>query len=69
MDIFNIGSNWLKRVIAIPFEAFIKKTYGYDMNVKLNDLMFTNSKGKVKIHINVELEMDESELKKIMKAE
>lgn len=68
MDILKVGSDWIKRFISLPFSAFIKKTYGYDVNVKINDIEFTNSRGKVKIHVDVEMEMDESELKRIMKA-
>ena len=45
----------------------IRKKIGYDVDIQLNDLIVTIDNERVKLHIDVNAELDKDEFTKILK--
>lgn len=65
---FKLGSKFLKEFIANIVTTMIYKKLGYDINVALNEIDVEMIDGKVRIHANIDAELDKSEFYKIVKS-
>lgn len=65
--IFKLGSKMLKGVITGFITKSLKKQFGCDINVQINDLDISVEDGKAKLHIDVDGNMNQDELMKLMK--
>lgn len=68
MDEMKISTRLMKGLIAKIVKTMIKKKVGYDVDIRLNDLVITNDNNKAHVHLNVDAELDKDELAKILKA-
>ena len=68
MDEMKISTRLMKGLIAKIVKTMIKKKVGYDVDIRLNDLVITNDDNKAHVHLNVDAELDKDELAKILKA-
>jgi hypothetical protein len=68
MDEMKISTRLMKGLIAKIVKTMIKKKVGYDVDIRLNDLVITNDNDKAHVHLNVDAEMNKDELAKILKA-
>lgn len=68
MDEMKISTRLMKGLIAKIVKTMIKKKVGYEVDIRLNDLVITNDNDKAHVHLNVDAEMNKDELAKILKA-
>ena len=68
MDEMKISTRLMKGLIAKIVKTMIKKKVGYDVDIRLNDLIITNDDDKAHVHLNVDAELNKDELAKILKA-
>lgn len=68
MDEMKISTRLMKGLIAKIVKTMIKKKVGYDVDIRLNDLVITNEDDKAHVHLNVDAELNKDELAKILKA-
>lgn len=65
MDELKIGSGFLKGMISKLIKRAIKQKTGYEIDIQLNDFEATIIDGRAHVHLNVDAEMDKSQLLKI----
>ena len=63
----NIISNFMKGVISKALHMTIKKKTGYDVDILINDLNVRYEEGKIRLHINTDVELEKDEFIKILK--
>lgn len=68
MDEMVIKTPGMTGVIGWILKRLLKKKFGCDINIQLNELYFENSNGKVKIHADVNAETNSENLMKIVKS-
>ena len=69
MDELKIKSSFMRNLLTKIISRTIKKKYGYDVDILLNDLVVTfDSNGQAHLHTNIDLYMDKNELTKIVKS-
>ena len=66
MDEMKISTRLMKGLIAKIVKTMIKKKVGYDVDIRLNDLVITNDDNKAHVHLNVDAELNKDELAKIL---
>jgi hypothetical protein len=62
MDEMRITTGFMKGIIAKAIKKIIKKKFGVDVTVSLNDFYISNDDKIAKIHLNVNAEMDSKSL-------
>jgi pantothenate kinase-related protein Tda10 len=62
MDEMRITTGFMKGIIAKAIKKIIKKKFGVDVTVSLNDFYISNDDKVAKIHLNVNAEMDSKSL-------
>lgn len=62
-----LGSTFMKKVISKLIKKSLKKKFGYDVDIQLNELDVTIIDGTAKLHVNVDAELNKEELTKIVK--
>ena len=67
MDIFKITSKVVKDVLNGFLTKIIKKKWGYDIDIQINDLDLRVVGGKVLLQLNANAEMTQDEFTKISK--
>ena len=67
MDEMNIGTNFMKGIVSKVINKVLKKKLGYDVGIKLNDFNVKVTDKKAHVHLNIDAEMSQEELNKILK--
>ena len=68
MDEVNIRSGLLQNAIAGVIEKVVSKKTGYHPKIHFNDaLQITYDGDKAKVHLNVDAELDKTDLEAILK--
>lgn len=67
MDEMKIVSKFTRGILSKLVKRTLHKMCGYDVDILLNEVNVTITDGKAHIHLNVDAELDNSELKKILK--
>lgn len=67
MDEMKIGSKFTTGIISKLAALAIRKKFGYDIKLNLNEVNATVVDGKTHIHLDVDAELDKDELTKILK--
>lgn len=67
MDVMKINSNIFKKLISESIATFIKKKFGYDMDIYLNSLEIVIDDTNGKIHIDTDLNMPKAQVNDILK--
>lgn len=61
-----IGSKFTTGIISKLVSMVIRKKFGYDMELKLNEVNATVTDGKTHVHLDVDAELSKEELMKIL---
>lgn len=68
MDEMKIGSKFTTNIISQLVKMLIHKKFGYDIELKLNEVKATVIDGKTYVHLDVDAELEKDELMKILKS-
>lgn len=66
MDEMKIGSKFTTGIISKLVSMIIRKKFGYEVGLKLNEVNATVIDGKTHVHLDVDAELDKEELTKIL---
>lgn len=61
-----LTTKFMRNVVSKLITMTIRKKYGYEINIQLNDLDISVIDGETKISTNVEVKLDSKEFVKIM---
>lgn len=67
MDEMNIVSKFLTGVISKLLRVTLRKKFGYDVDIQLNEIKVTVKDGEAHIHVNADAAFNKEELFKILK--
>ncbi len=67
MDKLEIGSKIVKGVISKLIKMAVKKKFGYEVDVRIEELNAVIIDGKAHIHLNADAQMSKDELMKAIK--
>jgi hypothetical protein len=67
MDEMKIVSKFMRGVISKAVKVIIHKKLGYDTDIRFNECDITFDGNKAHVHINVDTEIDKTELLKMLK--
>lgn len=62
----NLGSRWLRKLAAKLVVKFIKKQFGVNSTLDLNELKITYINGDVVVRTNLEFRIDKQDSKKLL---
>lgn len=63
-----IGSKFTTGIISKLVSMVIRKKFGYDVHLNLNEVTATVNDGKTHVHLDVDAELEKDELTKILKS-
>ncbi len=66
MDEMKIGSKFTTGIISKLISMVIRKKFGYDIQLNLNEVNATIVDGKTHVHLDVDAELTKEELTKIL---
>lgn len=66
MDEMKIGSKFTTSIISKLASLAIRKKFGYDVKLNLNEVTATVNDGKTHVHLDVDAELTKEELNKIL---
>ena len=68
MDEMNIGSKFTTSIISKLARLAIRKKFGYDVKLNLNEVKATVVDGKTHVHLDIEAEFEKDDLTKILES-
>lgn len=70
MDEFklNLSTKFMRGILAKLISRKIKKQYGYKIDIYFSEIKMDMLDGQTHLHVNVDLDMNSDEFKKLMKA-
>lgn len=63
-----LSTKWMRGIVTSLVSKAIKKKYGYDIDILLNEIDIKTEDGKIRIHANVDAEVSNEEFAKIIKS-
>lgn len=66
MDEMKIGSKFTTGIISKLVSMVIRKKFGYDVQLNLNEVIATVNDGKMHVHLDVDAKLTKEELNKIL---
>ena len=67
MDTMKISSKFMRGLISKLVKNIIRKKFGYEVDIQLDELMVTIDEGKANLRINAGADISKDELIKIIK--
>ena len=64
----NLSAKFMKGIVTKILRTVIRKKFGYDVDIQINDLVIVSNDGKVRIHADVDCETTNEEFAKIVKS-
>lgn len=64
----NLSTKWMKGIVTKLISKLIYKKCGYHVDIQLNEIGIEVISGKAYIHLDVDAEVDNAELMKIVKS-
>jgi hypothetical protein len=68
MDEMKIGSKFTTSIISKLASLAIRKKFGYDVKLNLNEVKATVVDGKTHVHLDIDADLEKDELTKILKS-
>ena len=68
MDEMKIGSKFTTSIISKLASLAIRKKFGYDVKLNLNEVKATVVDGKTHVHLAIDADLEKHELTKILKS-
>ena len=66
MDEMKIGSKFTTGIISKLVSMVIRKKFGYDVQIDINEVIATVNDGKTHVHLDVDAKLTKEELNKIL---
>ncbi len=66
MDELKIVTGFSKKLLAHWMERWIRKKLKYDVEINLNELDATITEEKAKVHLSIDVEVGDGELKRLL---
>lgn len=63
----NLSTKFMRGIVTKLISKAIKKKYGYDIDILLNEVEIKSKDGKVYLHANVDAEVSSEEFKHLIK--
>lgn len=63
-----LSTKFMKGIVAKLISKALVKKYGYEIDILLNDIEVKAEDGKIRLRIDAEAELENSEFMKILKA-
>ena len=63
-----LSTKFMRGIVTKLISKAIYKKYGYDIDILLNEIEIKNEDGKVHLHMNVDVEVNNDDFKKIIKS-
>lgn len=67
MDEMKIGSRFTTGIISKLLSKVIRKKFGYEADLRLNEINVTVDNGKTHVHLDIDAELSKDELMKILR--
>ena len=67
MDEMKIVSKLTTNMISKLVKMVLRKKFGYDVDIQLNEIKTTINEGRTHVHLDVDAELSKDELVKILK--
>ena len=67
MDEMKIGSKFTTSIISVSY-THLRKKFGYDVKLNLNEVKATVVDGKTHVHLDIDADLEKDELTKILKS-
>lgn len=67
MDEMKIVSKFTTNMISKLVKVVLRKKFGYNVDIHLNEIKTTITDGKTHVHLDVDAELEKEELMKILK--
>ena len=67
MDEMKIVSKFTTNMISKLVKMVLRKKFGYDVDIQLNEINTTINEGRTHVHLDVDAELSKDELVKILK--
>ena len=64
----NLSTKFMRGMLAKIISKSIKKKYGHKIDIYFSEMKLDMVDGQTHLHVNVDLELDSDEFKKLMKA-
>ena len=68
MDEMKIGSKFTTSIISKLVSLAIRKKFGYDIKLSLNEVNAIVVDGKTHVHLDIDADLEKDELTKILKS-
>lgn len=62
-----LSTKFMRGIVAKLISKAILKNVGYNIDIQLNEIEVETKDGKIRLHINVDAELDNNEFTKIIK--
>ncbi len=66
MDEMRIGTNLMRGMVSKVLTKVLKMKLGYNVGIRLNEFDARINDGKAHVHLNIDAEMTQEELNKIL---
>lgn len=63
-----LSTKFMRGIVTSLISKAIYKKYGYHVDIELNEIELRNEDGRVRIHANVDAEVNNDDFKKIIKS-
>lgn len=63
----SLGPSFLRQTVAKILGKVIRKKLGCDMDILIRDINLTTSEGRISVHVDLDAEMANEELTKLIK--
>lgn len=67
MDEMKIKSSWARAFVADLIRKFLRNKFECDIGIQLNDLELAVIDGKLKVHVDTDIQIGKEELPKLLK--
>lgn len=70
MDVLKLklSTKFMKKIVANLISKTLTKKLGYNIDILVDEIEVKNEDGKIKIHMNVDAEVDNGEFIRILKS-
>lgn len=62
----NLKTNFMKGMVTKAIAKAVKKKFGCDLNTQINELQIETIDGKVRIHANIDAEIKNEDVMKVI---
>lgn len=63
----SLTSKFMRGIVTKMLSGVIRKQFGYDVDIHLNEIRITTNEGKIHLHADVDAEMKNDEFVKVIK--